>query len=166
MEGEIGVDSAAGSGSTFWFELPLQPADEAHLPRLPGASAPLVSPRRILVAEDVEINREIVKSVLERDGHEVAFAHDGAEALRLVQESGFDLVLMDIQMPIMDGVEATRLIRSLDGPVRDIPVVALTANVMAAEQEKYIAAGMNECLMKPIDWDRMRLAIGRYSVRT
>jgi response regulator RpfG family c-di-GMP phosphodiesterase len=72
---------------------------------------------------------------------------------------------MDVQMPIMDGVTATRQIRKVDGPAHDIPVLALTANVMAQERERYLAAGMNECLMKPINWQELAAAIARYPVR-
>jgi CheY-like chemotaxis protein len=112
-----------------------------------------------LVAEDVELNREILKHALTRDGHEVTFAENGAEAVELVQREPFDLVLMDVQMPVMDGVEATRRIRNLGASISGIPIFALTANVMASEREKYLAAGMNDCLLKPIDWKRLRSAI-------
>jgi CheY-like chemotaxis protein len=118
-----------------------------------------VLPRRILVAEDVELNREILKHALAKDGHKVAFAENGAEAVDLVQREPFDLVFMDVQMPVMDGIEATRRIRNLTKPISDIPIFALTANVMASEREKYLAAGMNDCLLKPIDWKRLRSAI-------
>jgi CheY-like chemotaxis protein len=89
----------------------------------------------------------------------VIFAQNGAEAVELIQCEPFDLVLMDVQMPVMDGVEATRRIRNLDGSVRDIPIFALTANVMASEREKYLAVGMTDCLLKPIDWKRLRSSI-------
>jgi CheY-like chemotaxis protein len=89
----------------------------------------------------------------------VIFAENGAEAVELIRREPFDLVLMDVQMPVMDGVEATRRIRNLDAPVSKIPIFALTANVMATEREKYLAAGMNDCLLKPIDWKRLRSAI-------
>jgi CheY-like chemotaxis protein/HPt (histidine-containing phosphotransfer) domain-containing protein len=93
----------------------------------------------------------------------VVFAHDGAEALASVQREAFDMVLMDVQMPVMDGVEATRRIRGLAGAVRRIPIIGLTANVMSQEQSLYLQAGMNECLMKPIEWDRLAAAIARHS---
>ncbi|MFC5497923.1 response regulator [Caenimonas terrae] len=118
--------------------------------------------RRILVAEDVEINREILGDVLAGLGHELAFAQDGAQALELVQRSTFDLVLMDVQMPAMDGLEATRRIRTLDGGARNVPILALTANVTQEEGRRCIAAGMNECLAKPYDWVQIEAAIARY----
>jgi CheY-like chemotaxis protein/HPt (histidine-containing phosphotransfer) domain-containing protein len=93
----------------------------------------------------------------------VSFAHDGAAALARVQQESFDMVLMDVQMPVMDGVEATRRIRALPGEVGRIPIIGLTANVMHQEQARYLGAGMDECLMKPIEWDRLAAAIARHA---
>lgn len=84
----------------------------------------------------------------------------------MAKREKFDLILMDIQMPIMDGVEATRQIRNLDGEIRNIPILALTANVMAKERERYLLAGMNDCLMKPIDWQQLSAAIARCEPHT
>ncbi len=99
--------------------------------------------------------------MLERDGHEVVVAENGREAVRLVRASDFDLVFMDVHMPVMDGIEATRLIRKFPPPKCDMPIIALTANVMAPEQQKCREAGMNDVLMKPVDWDRVRSCPGR-----
>jgi CheY-like chemotaxis protein/HPt (histidine-containing phosphotransfer) domain-containing protein len=100
--------------------------------------------------------------MLERDGHSVTIAADGEEALALASRTAFDLILMDVHMPVLDGLEATRLIRQLPKPRGDLPILALTANVMMTEQEKCLRAGMNGVLMKPIDWDRVRAAIDRF----
>jgi signal transduction histidine kinase/CheY-like chemotaxis protein/HPt (histidine-containing phosphotransfer) domain-containing protein len=163
MGGTIAVASVPGQGSVFAFEVPLQPGDPAHLSsQLHGAPAP-VPPLRILVAEDVEINREILRAALARHGHELAFAENGAEALELVQREPFDVVLMDVQMPVMDGVEATRRIRALPGPASRVAILGLTANVMAREHERYLGAGMDDCLPKPIDWDRLHAALARHA---
>ena len=162
MHGSIGVQSSAGVGSRFHFELPLVPGDPARLVQPRPAEAHAVRPRRILIAEDVEVNRQILAARLGSQGHALVFAEDGAQALARVQEQPFDLVFMDVQMPVMDGVEATRRIRKLPGPEKDIPIIALTANVMARERDRYLGAGMNDCLMKPIEWEQLDAAIARF----
>ncbi|MBM6579394.1 response regulator [Microvirga sp. BT689] len=162
MGGEIGVNSLPGVGSVFWIEVPFALGDPADLMKAAHVHFPQASPCRILVAEDVAINRDLLKDVLTRQGHRVIFAENGAEALAWVGKETFDLILMDVQMPVMDGIEATRRIRKLDAPARSIPILALTANVMAKEREQYLAAGMTECLMKPIDWVQLAAAIARH----
>jgi signal transduction histidine kinase/DNA-binding response OmpR family regulator len=165
MGGQIGAQSTPGVGSVFHFELDLALGDAGGVPASLPLQAPAAQPKRILVAEDVEINREILRQGLGRAGHELAFAFDGAEAVELAEREAFDLVLMDVQMPVMDGIEATRRIRKLGNGNSRIPILALTANVMAQERERYVAAGMDECLMKPIDWDQLFHAIGRHGER-
>lgn len=122
----------------------------------PGASgvrttveAP-VDPLRILYADDHENNRMVVSAMLAALGWNCDTVNDGAEAVERVRAGDYDLVLMDIQMPVMDGVDATRAIRSLDGHVSRIPIVALTANTLEAQLRRYRAAGMQDCLTKPI----------------
>ncbi|MBA2675480.1 ATP-binding protein [Ramlibacter sp.] len=161
MGGSIGATSEPGHGSVFFFEIPLQPGDPNAIAKPGTAGTPAPEPRRILVAEDVAVNRDILRLALTRQGHTLVLVEDGAQALALVQQQPFDLVLMDVQMPVMDGVEATRRIRKLDGPLRDIPIVGLTANVMAHERARYLDAGMSDCVMKPIDWDQLNAAISR-----
>ncbi len=125
----------------------------------------ITSPVRILSAEDVAVNREMLRFRLTRLGHEVEFAVNGAEVLDKLQGRHFDLVLMDVQMPLMGGVEATRRIRQLPAPLHDIPVIGLTSNVSVTDLRIYVSAGMNECLAKPVDWPRLADAISRYAAR-
>ena len=162
MGGTIGVDSVPGIGSRFWFEIPLEVGDAAAVRERVAFDVASVLPMRILLAEDVELNRELLGDMLGRHGHEVVFATNGEEALGLAARERFDLVLMDVQMPVMDGVEATRRIRKLPPPAGTVPIVALTANVMAKERERYLAAGMVACLMKPIEWGELFAALARH----
>ncbi len=147
MGGSIGVDSRS-TGSTFWFELEfdLDGAGEVT-PRTDAASNRSLS---ILVAEDVTANQVLVRALLEKMGHRVEIRSDGAAALAAVKAGGFDLVLMDVQMPIMDGLEASRAIRALDGPVAKIPIVAFTAFGQPEERARALAAGANDTLAKPL----------------
>jgi CheY-like chemotaxis protein len=121
-----------------------------------------VKPGRILVAEDVEINQEIIRAVLEAAGHSVDVVSDGAQAIKAVQDRAYDLVLMDVQMPGVDGVEATGHIRTMTGQRGRIPIVALTANVYAEQIASFLAAGMNDHVGKPIDRRKLLGAVDRW----
>src|SRR5829696_3514082 len=163
MHGKIGVQSAPGQGSCFWFDLPLEIGTVVS--KAQTLLEPLkVAPRRVLLAEDVELNRKLITRMLERYGHQVTCARNGIEAVALAAKQRFDLVLMDVHMPEMDGLEAARRIRQLAAPAGTVPIVALTANVVASEQERFLAAGMDECLAKPVDWSKMFSAIERRKV--
>lgn len=150
MGGDIGVESEEGRGSTFWIELALPQAD--RLPSQASNTAVPVAaiPARILVAEDVEINQELVKILLEGAGHKVDIVSNGEEAVAAVQAKAYDLALMDIQMPVMDGLTATRKIRSLDGPGRHIVIIAMTANVLPQQVRGFLEAGINDHIGKPV----------------
>ena len=117
------------------------------------------SPLRLLVVDDVAINRELLSEVLGRQGHEVLLAVDGAAALDLAGRVKLDVVLMDVQMPVMDGIEATRRIRRLPGPPATVPIFALSASMVASERQRYLAAGMDLCLSKPIVWPELFAAL-------
>ncbi len=164
MGGSIGVISADGQGSCFWFTIALVPATApAGTDRANRMAAS--APARVLVVEDVYINQMIVESMLEAEGHEVVLAANGAEAVEAVQSSDFDLVLMDMQMPVMDGIEATRIIRGLNERIRDIPVIAFTANAMADEVAGCRAAGMNDHLSKPVDREALLRMVAQWTGR-
>ncbi|HEY1385085.1 MAG TPA: ATP-binding protein [Dongiaceae bacterium] len=167
MGGQVGVDSAPGKGSTFWFAVDCRLGDATILP-IPEAgvrSRLLALPGerrlRLLVAEDNQINQVVVSSMLRTAGHECDIAIDGQQAIAAVQKSAYDGVLMDIQMPVVDGVEATRAIRKLGDRYLTLPIIALTANAMSGDEEHYLGLGMNDYVPKPIDPDRLTLALRR-----
>jgi len=151
MGGTLGVESVLGTGSVFTIEVPYQTA-LLHM-AAPSEAEPIVSERRlnVLVAEDVVPNQIMIEIVLGKAGHEVNVVENGALAVEAVQRGDYDVVLMDLQMPVMDGLEATRRIRALAGPANRVPIVALTANVMPDEIAACRAAGMQAHLAKPID---------------
>ncbi|HEX2526644.1 MAG TPA: ATP-binding protein, partial [Geminicoccus sp.] len=155
MDGVIGVDSSPGKGSTFWFEVNLQHGTaKAAAARSVGATLD-IRPLRILVVDDVPANRELMSTMLTRRGHAVELAENGAQAVEAFKAGGYDVVLMDVQMPVMDGMEATRRIRQLPAPLNAIPVLALTANVLDSERRRCLSAGMDRCLTKPVVWNEL-----------
>ena len=165
MGGTLEVESLPSVGSCFWFEVVLEAGAVTSVEQA-ALDPTTIPPRRILLVEDVELNRRLLQMMLSAHGHEVIFATNGAEAVDLVARERFDVVLMDVQMPVMGGVEATRRIRRMAGPTREVPIIGLTANVLASEQERYLAAGMNACLTKPIDWDQLFAALARSGGRS
>ena len=161
MDGVIGVASSPGEGSLFWFELPFEvgTGEAAVREKVAPVPAPASSPLRVLVVEDVEVNRELLGEMLTREGHNVVFARDGGEAVALAARERFDVIVMDVHMPVMDGLEATRRIRRLGLPAGAVPIVGLSANVLEEERRRYLAAGMDRCLTKPIAWPELFSAL-------
>jgi PAS domain S-box-containing protein len=162
MGGEVGAESTPGQGSTFWFTARLH-RGRGIVPALPRPTAPSNAERelrlhragaRLLLAEDNAINREVVLEVLHGVGLSVDTAYDGCEAVEKTGRCDYDLILMDVQMPNMDGIAATKAIRALPGAA-DVPIIALTANALSQDRETCLDAGMNDFVAKPVRPDQL-----------
>jgi CheY-like chemotaxis protein len=162
MGGRITARSVRGEGSTFVVELPLPRAESGAIPVAVGESAPAEERAlRVLAAEDNLTNQKVLRAVLEPLDIDLEIAPDGAAAIDAWRSGRFDLILMDIQMPIMDGVEATQIIRAEEkrSGLARIPILALTANAMTFQVEQYLQAGMDGHISKPIELQRLYSAI-------
>lgn len=170
MDGEVGLESAPGEGALFRIRLPLPPAGaipdrltQARDDTAEGRPARAAAPRKILIVEDNRINRVVLRDLLEQDGHHVDEAHDGAEGVDRAKRTSYDLVFMDISMPVMDGVEATRAIRQSEARGTRLPLIALTAHARTEDKERFRAAGLDDILVKPISREGLRAIIARYA---
>ena len=158
MDGELQASSTPGQGSRFSLLLPLEPAPEAEAPDAPLATPEHDSPDAldVLVAEDHAVNRQVIGGMLESLGHRAHFVDNGADAVAAVQTRAFDLVLMDLHMPELDGIEATQRIRALpDRRAATLPIVALTADAFTDTRERCLVAGMNSFLSKPVGREKL-----------
>ena len=163
MQGEVGVESEPGEGSVFWVRLPL-PSAGGEVVAAPGRMPDQPSRDRgltVLMVEDNEINRIVARGMLDTLGCEVAEAHDGEAGVTMAAARPFDLILMDISMPRLDGVSATRAIREGDGPNARTPIIALTAHALPVDRQRFHEAGMTDVLVKPLMRDDLARALTR-----
>lgn len=169
MAGKVSVSSDLGQGSCFSVELPLtivaktlcQTSQDQHELLVAVASAK----KRILVAEDNKVNQQVIEKMLEKLGYQVTIANTGLEAIQILEQQAFDLLLLDCQMPVMDGFEATRLIRNTAAKHQQLPIIALTAGVLSGDREKCLSVGMNDYLSKPIRLQELKAALQRHLAR-
>jgi CheY-like chemotaxis protein len=159
MGGHVSVRSVVGMGSTFRVEIPSRSVTPDRTPREEPAERGVEPPMRVLLAEDHATNQYVFSAYLRDAGHTVTMVDNGAEAVRAVRDGSFDVVLMDVQMPVMDGLTASRAIRALGGPAATVPILALTASAMPGDREACLAAGMNGHLTKPISAAGLRAAL-------
>ena len=170
MGGTIGAHSAPGQGSTFWFEVPLKAPQ--HTVSAPVDAVPETPawprPPRVLVAEDSQINQIVAARTLERCGCQVDVVNDGLEALHALEERQYDIVLMDCQMPNMDGYQATAELRQREHGTRHTPVIAMTAHAMEGDRDRCLDAGMDDYISKPMRYadlaDTLQRAVAEHGL--
>jgi len=168
MGGRVGVDSVQGIGSVFWLEVALPVDQSASIPLSvaeaetemdrPGEIAQL----KILIAEDHPVNQKLFQALIAHMNHALTIVGNGAEAVAALKREDFDLVLMDANMPVMDGAEATRHIRALEGVMARVPIIAVTAEAMVGDRERFLGLGMDDYIAKPIDARELAAIITRY----
>jgi CheY-like chemotaxis protein/anti-sigma regulatory factor (Ser/Thr protein kinase) len=162
MGGEIGAESTVGEGSVFWLRLPVMPTAKPAQDRIRAQPDSQTPERDILVVEDNEINLQLARDMLRRQGHKVTIARNGEDGVEAAASHRFDLILMDIRMPVMDGLAATRAIREGQGACREVPIVALSANVLPESRTRFIAGGMSDFLGKPLVKEELMQVIARF----
>ena len=171
MGGTIDVESVVDEGSTFWFTVPLKLTSIDEMPEFPVAEPPSSEVATddsfktisILVVEDYQDNRDLILFMLDTLGYKADTVNDGQEALLQLAQQQYDLILMDCQMPVVDGYQATETIRDREGLLRHTPIIGLTANAMSNDRQKCLDAGMDDYLSKPIDLEKLAKTIQKWS---
>lgn len=163
LGGTISFDSEEGVGSTFTISIPVEEAQPQSTEPQHSAPKKSTAALRVLLVEDNEVNRIVARKMIEADGHTIVEAHDGKQGVDLAQRDTFDLILMDINMPVMDGREATRRIRAQGGASAKTRIVALTANAMAGDQTQLLQDGMDAVLTKPLSRDALRHMLAQHT---
>jgi signal transduction histidine kinase/ActR/RegA family two-component response regulator len=170
MGGQVGVETAPGHGATFWLEIPFRETELPPVNLVDDQNADpfarwrgKIAAKRILLVDDDEINRMVIGEMLQRVGHHISCAFDGRQAVNEVAANPFDLIVMDMHMPEMDGSEATRAIRRMGGEKATMPIIGLTADAIAENREQYLLAGLTELLTKPIGAADLLAAIQRHT---
>ncbi|WP_135079009.1 ATP-binding protein [Terasakiella sp. SH-1] len=159
--GQVFVESELSKGSTFTLVLPF-PENEPETACAPSTPLQEIGALKLLLTEDNAVNQKVLSTVLKNAGHDVMIAENGQHCLEIAEQEKFDLILMDIQMPLMTGEEATIALRAGQSPNKDTPIIALSANIMPQQQEAYLKAGMQACLAKPIKPQDLRQAVSQY----
>jgi PAS domain S-box-containing protein len=168
MGAQVGVESVLGVGSVFWLEIECEkaaPAAAADEPASASGTGRLAEDRpvRVLVAEDHPVNQKLFQALLGHMGHDVHLVENGREAVEALERESFDVVLLDANMPIMDGAQAARHIRALVSERSKVPLIAVTAEAMVGDRERFLALGMDDYLTKPIDARALAVLIERYA---
>ncbi len=165
MGGNIGVESQPGAGSRFFFHTQVETAtaEETASAHAKLTFNPPSPSTRILLAEDNKANQRVIRAILEKAGLQVDIVTNGREAIEATSGKTYGIVLMDISMPMMDGMEATREIRSMGGAMAKVPIVALTAHALSGDRQRFLASGMNDYLTKPIDKSAVLSCISRWT---
>lgn len=166
MQGDVGVESEYGKGSVFWFSVRLEKGKNTHraaeeAPVVGTGAVNRMTGAKILLAEDNELNQQVAIELLRSEGYVVDLAVNGTLAVEMIKRNGYDLVLMDMQMPEMDGLDATRLIRR-EERFAELPIVAMTANALESDRSICLAAGMNDHVAKPFDPEALFATIARW----